>query len=164
MTSAYEVFVCAERPGDSVSFTSLAGRACRISLHGEQDQGGNSRRRRRFVDFGWNPSDAALGTCQTQICNATTPTPSAVHDSRGWRLRGRRSSALSRRFARAINERVGSVRIMLSSLECWTGRSCWHEVRFPDFRRIGRTLEYVINSAVGTPRQGHNLAAGRSSY
>src|SRR3984885_6519688 len=70
VTSVYEVFVCAKRPGDSAFH--IVGTSLPNTFYSENQGGIVST---RFVDFGWNNSMLPWYVSDAD-CNATTPTPS----------------------------------------------------------------------------------------
>jgi len=141
VTSAYEVFVCAERPGDSVFH--IIGTSLPNTFYGE-DQGGIASR--RFVDFGWNHPMLPWYVSDAD-CNATTPTPSLFTtrvDGGGRTTVLHLADALPRAIKNAL-VRFDNAPALNAGLAAAAGT---RPLLIPSDRP---NSQYVINSAVGTP-------------
>ena len=141
VTSAYEVFVCAERPGDTVFH--IVGTSLPNTFYGE-DQGGIASR--RFVDFGWNHPMLPWYVSDAD-CNSTTPTPSLFTtrvDGGGGTTALHLADALPRTITNAL-VRFDNAPALNAGLAAAAGT---RPLLIPSDRP---NSQYVINSAVGTP-------------
>ena len=143
VTSVYEVFVCAKRPGDSafhIVGTSLP------NTFDSENQGGIVST--RFVDFGWN--DPMLPWYVSDAdCNAMTPTPSLFTtrvDGGGGTMALHIADALPRRVELNALVRFNNAPA-LNAADLLAG--CRHQAAPDPVHWAGR--QYVINSAVATP-------------
>ena len=141
VTSVYEVFVCAKRPGD------LAFRIVGTSLPNtfySENQGGIVST--RFVDFGWNNPMLPWYVSDAD-CNATTPTPSLFTtrvDGGGGTMALHIADALPRRVTNAL-VRFNNAPALNAGLAAAAGT---RPLLIPS---DGPNAQYVVNSAVATP-------------
>ena len=141
VTSVYEVFVCAKRPGDSAFH--IVGTSLPNTFYSENQGGIVST---RFVDFGWN--DPMLPWYVSDAdCNAMTPTPSLFTtrvDGGGGTMALHIADALPRRVTNAL-VRFNNAPALNAGLAAAAGT---RPLLIPS---DGPNAQYVINSAVATP-------------
>jgi hypothetical protein len=141
VTSVYEVFVCAKRPGDSVFH--IVGTSLPNTFYSENHGGIVST---RFVDFGWN--DPILPWYVSDAdCNAKTPTPSLFTtrvDGGGGTKVLHIADALPRTVTNALI-RFDNAQALKAGLAAAVGA---RPLLIPS---DGPNAQYVINSAVATP-------------
>ena len=141
VTSVYEVFVCAKRPGD-LAF-HIVGTSLPNTFYSENQGGVVST---RFVDFGWN-NPVLPWYVSDADCNATTPTPSLFTtrvDGGGRTMALHIADALPRRVTNAL-VRFNNAPALNAGLAAAAGT---RPLLIPS---DGPNAQYVINSAVATP-------------